>query len=410
MNILFVCEQDPDRVEFGGQVRTHLIYEALRRIGTVRVLCADPAVPEVPGERRRMAFPSRGWLIRQINRVCWAIYEWNAPTCPKVLPFPYDVDIESFFPGERFDAIVVRYPHLAAITHIWRYGKTWIDVDDDPVQMYDTLVAPRQNRLRRWVVRRLLRGQVNRVLSWCAGGWISNAEQVRLFPPRLNVRALRNIPLPASSHYRPDAERRKVLLTIGGMSGAPNHLGVDEFIRTVWPRVRKAHPDLEYWIAGKGAPADFHDRWMRTDGVRCLGFVEDREGLYAQALATVVPIRHGGGTCIKTRESLVLSRVCLSTEFGARGISTEDRTGNGLLVYCTVDDFMMHLEKVLDETWRAAAEKDAKRYADENLSLEAFAKELEKSLESEDGGRVQYVHLPAGCRAVAEQAGVGTGD
>lgn len=380
MNILFVCGSDPDREETGGQVRTHLICTALRRIGTVRILCMDRTMPEVPGERRKLVFRPQGWLRRQINRVCWALYEWNAPSCPKVLPFPYDFDVESAFPGEHFDAIVVRYPHIAAITRIWRYGRTFIDVDDDPMEMYDTLVAPRQNRLRQWMVRRLLRWQVNRVLSRCAGGWVSNAEQVRLFPPRLNVRALRNIPLPASAHYRPDAERRRVLLTVGGMSSVPNHRGVDEFVETVWPCVRKAYPDLEYWIAGKGAPAESRDRWVKADGVKCLGFVDDLEGLYARILATVVPIRHGGGTCIKTRESLVLSRVCLSTEFGARGFAAEDLTGNGLLVYRTADEFLLHLEKVMDETWRAGAEAAAGRYAAANLSLESFTRELEKCL------------------------------
>ena len=380
MNILYVCGQDPDCVEFGGQVRTHLIYEALRRIGTVRVLCSDSAVPEVPGERRRMPFQARGWLIRQINRVCWALYEWNAPSCPKILPFPYDIDIKAVFPDERFDAIVVRYPHLAAITRICRCGRTFIDIDDDPEQIYDTLTASHQGRLRRWLCRRLIRSQINRVLSRCAGGWVSNAAQVAWYPPRLNVRALRNIPLPPSERYDPGVGRSRALLTVGGMYWPSNYLGVDAFLRDVWPRVRTAHSDLEYWIVGKDPPADYLARWTAMDGVKCLGFVDNLEDLYARALAAVVPIDQGSGTCIKTRESLVLSRVCLSTEFGARGFTANDRTGNGLLLYRTADDFMVHLEKVLDETWRAAAEKDAKRYADENLSLKAFAKELEDCL------------------------------
>ena len=382
MNILYVCGQDPDRVEFGGQVRAHLIYEALRRIGTVRVLCSDPAVPEIPGERRRLVSRPQGWLRRQINRVCWALYEWNAPSCPKVLPFPHDVDLESAFPGERFDLIVVRCPHLAAITRICRYGRTFIDIDDDPGQVYDTFTAPCQGRLRRWLLRRLIRNRLNRVLSRCAGGWVSNAGQVAWYPPRLNVRALRNIPLPPSERYDPGVGRSRALLTVGGMFWPPNYLGADAFLRDVWPRVRTAHPDLEYWIAGKNPPADYLSRWTATDGVKCLGFVDDLEDLYARALAAVVPIDRGSGTCIKAREPLVLSRVCIATEFGARGFTANDRTGNGLLVYRDADEFLAHLERVLDEPWRAEAEKDAKRYADGNLSFDAFTKELEDCIRS----------------------------
>ena len=161
-------------------------------------------------------------------------------------------------------------------------------------------------------------------------------------------------------------------LSVGMMAYEPNFLGVDRFLAQIWPDVRKAYPDLECRIVGPGLPEACLRKWRAIPGVRYLGPVDDLSVQYAAALAVVVPVDMGGGTCIKTREALAYARVCLSTEFGARGLDLQDSKTHGLLVYHDAEEFMAGLKDALDEKWRGDAEKAARWFAEERFSRASF--------------------------------------
>ena len=142
---------------------------------------------------------------------------------------------------------------------------------------------------------------------------------------------------------------------------------------------------LEYLIAGKFLIPDNEARWSAVEGVKVVGFVDDLTDLYRHALACVVPVEKGSGTCIKTLEAMAYSRVCLATPFGARGIPDADLVDGraGVLVYRNADEFLRlfgHFDSDVD--WRGIVEQAGRRYAEENYSSAAFLRQVERGLRS----------------------------
>lgn len=385
MNILYICEWDPDRTDFGSAQRTNLLYRSLKRVGRVHVICGDSSMKEVPGEKAHNRHWSPGAFARLVDHFCWKFYARFLPSCPKLLPFAWGLNVRESFPGVSFDLVVVRYLNEVALVRPWRYGPLWIDVDDHPLQLYDTLDAPSLGSSVRALGRWFVTHVVNFLTHRAQGCWVANDGQTTWFAETDKIHALANVPMPASDSYDPNGMREPVLLTVGYLAYQPNWQGVERFLVEIWPAVRARHPELSYWVAGGGLPEDVAVRWSKVPGVRCLGFVDDLGPLYAKALATVVPVDVGGGTCIKTLESLAHSRISLSTPFGARGLAEEVLRdgGNGVVVYRTPESFLSVLERmVLDENKRGELELRAKAYVDMTFSPETFARQCLESLAS----------------------------
>lgn len=387
MKILFVCDTDPERIASGADVRTKTLIEVLRSLGDVRVVTLDTSARDVPGSCAVVRCEPMGIFRSLVNRVCRTFYVRIVPNCPPVMPFPRVASFEKAFPGFHFDLIVTRYLQVVSKIRLWRYGRVIVDIDDCPVQRYETIYAGRHCRLRRKLTVWFIRRQLHWLLRHCAGGWVSNPDDLPKFKSEFNVRALVNIPLPVPPGYDAAVPRKEMLMTVGDLTYAisPNVVGIENFLSSVWPRVREARPNLEYWIAGGGLSDEIRDRWSRVPGVRCLGFVEDLDGLYAQALATVVPIGTGGGSCVKTRESLVHGRCCLSTEFGARGLAAEDlRDGKcGVLIWRNAEDLVSSLKQLENADRRQELERAARDYADRALTQDCFIRQVRALIEGE---------------------------
>lgn len=382
MNILFLCEGDPDRTDFGGEQRTHLLYRALQGLGHVRVLAFDRTMTEVPGEKMRGRQSSPGALARLVDHVAWRLYERWLPTCPKLLPFAWTLNVREAFPDVTFDLVVARYLYKVAVVRPWRHASLWIDIDDHPLQVYETMCAAGRGGLLYALGHRFVRFVTDFIVRRAQGCWVANGEQTTWFVEPEKVRALANVPQPVSPSYEPNGPRVCALLTVGYLAYVPNRLGLERFLAEIWPTVHARHPDLSYWIAGRGLPEADRRRWEKLPGVRCLGFVEDLPAIYSKVLATVVPVDVGGGTCIKTLESLAHSRACLTTSFGARGIPEADLAGdaNGLLVYDSAETFAAGLSRILDATARRELESRAKAYADAHFSTDSFERQVRAAL------------------------------
>ena len=381
MNILYISGFDLDACSCGGHQRSRLMYESLCRIGRTYVLCADPDAHVVPGERMTLRRTGLGPVRRFVDRVCSAVYARLFPRCPRALPFRWSLNVEEAFPGISFDCVIVRYPHEAAISAPWRYGRLFVDFDDHPLEQYLTMEGRRHGALRRWLSGWVFRWAVGRVVRRCEGAWVSNPGQVTDFPAGTKVYPLENIPyqIPCEGDFA--AAREGYLMAVGAFAWEPNRDGVAEFLREIWPSVRARHPELEFRIVGGGLADDVRRDWESLPGVSCLGFVDDIGELYAHALASVAPVTSGGGTCIKTRESQAFGRVCLSTEFGVRGLPPQDLADNGILIYHSSDEFVEQLAKVVDERVRGRLERRARAYAEVNFSRSKFAEQVATPLD-----------------------------
>lgn len=375
MNILYITDTDPQRRSFGNEQRTNALWTCLKKYGTVYTLRILSNTIETEKKIEgihpicyyRPHHSCLGFIYEQLRRLTKVPY----------YPFPYPIQhrISELFRGTVFDLVVVRYVDNFAKYHLWRIAPALVDIDDHPAQLFDTLVYHRLPIIIRSVAKLLNRMQIRYVMSKMMGGWISNDDQLKWCPSMITF--LPNKPILPSKNYCRKEQNRRFLLTIGLMSHKPNYQGVNNFLLTIWPTFHQCYPEVEYLIGGKYAPKEMAEEWNKTPGVKYVGFIEDIEDAYSHCIATVVPVESGGGTCIKTIESLAYSRACLSTEFGTRGIVTKGDEPCGLFVYTTADEFIAHYELIRDKDYRSHIEKCASQFIQNNDFEQKFEKAVD---------------------------------
>lgn len=380
MNILYVSGHDPRDVSFGSPQRTNMLWNTLQQIGDVYAICYYQANCRLTDRIVASRFASpKGWrnLCNRFFNKFWFLFDKDAV---KMYPFGYKFAYEKPFGDIKFDAVVCRYVEPAAMLHLWKIAPLYVDFDDDPIQAFKTRDALRLPKWKRPMALLLLRLIVRIVKHKMTAGWIANPEQSSVFKKR-PILPLNNIPHFPSKGYNPNSEREPYIFSVGFMEYPPNYLGVDEFVHTIWKPLHEQYPNQHYLIVGKGAPKEYVERWNQTPGVKYMGFVEDLESIYEKALATVVAVDSGSGTCIKTLESLAHSRVCLSRPFGARGL--EKIVANksiGLFVFETINDFEHLFKKhVMDESHRVTEEKTGFDYCKLNYSEHSFCQEVKQA-------------------------------
>jgi glycosyltransferase involved in cell wall biosynthesis len=128
---------------------------------------------------------------------------------------------------------------------------------------------------------------------------------------------------------------------VGSLAWRPNALGLDWVCGEVWPRVRRAAPELTLSIVGSGLPQGADGpvvpRAWKVDGVRTLGFVRELAPHEARWSAMVAPVFGGSGVRIKLLESFRAGVPVVTTPDGAAGLDLED--GRELLIAADAQKF-----------------------------------------------------------------------
>ena len=145
------------------------------------------------------------------------------------------------------------------------------------------------------------------------------------------------------------------ILFVGLLSYAPNRIGVEWFIRAVWPSILKEIPNARFDVVGKD-PSDEILSANGKNGITIHGFVNDLTRLYESATVSIVPLHAGGGTRLKILESLGRGVPVISTTVGAYGIPLTE--SHGLIRSDGANSFSIQcinaLQKGADEIQRAA--------------------------------------------------------
>lgn len=382
MNILFVCNCDPRTTDIGSSQRTNRLWNSLKRHGRVMTFCFDGNYDGewefLDSERTifRLHDKKANWNFRKIVNIlvcklCGVSFlHFKREWCP---------DPRAVFGDIRFDIVVARYISTACQYRFWDIAPLYIDIDDLPVQVFRTVHGKGKGFFLRWLGAAVTRLQTDIILRKAKGGWISNEEQVRQLGN--SYAFLPNIPNSPSPAYDPDYAPRTGLFTVGFMYYRPNYNGVSKFLKEVWTEFTKKYPSVEYHIIGKGAPEEHVAFWHSFPNVRYMGFVERLEEYYQKTLATVVPVYAGGGTCIKTLESLAFGRTCLSTPFGARGLSADVVDGShGISIFTDAQTFIDAYGKLADSEKSRETERQGEMLVDRCYSSEAFDRAVDTVL------------------------------
>ena len=106
-------------------------------------------------------------------------------------------------------------------------------------------------------------------------------------------------------------------LFFGDYGHAPNPEAAGRLVRDVLPRLLRAEPAAELWLAGRNSERIAH--LDGTPGVRVCGFVQDLGGLLAQVRLLLAPMWSGAGFRVKNAAALAHGVPVVTNALGARG-------------------------------------------------------------------------------------------
>jgi glycosyltransferase involved in cell wall biosynthesis len=128
---------------------------------------------------------------------------------------------------------------------------------------------------------------------------------------------------------RPSPTRANRIVFVGSMDYHANIDGVVDFAREVWPAVHERHPQLVFTIVGRDPSAEVREL-ASIRGIEVTGTVADVRPFYREAVASIVPLKVGGGSRLKILEAMAAGVAVVSTALGAEGLEVEH--GGNILI------------------------------------------------------------------------------
>ena len=341
--ILYLTRNCPFGKSFGGQIRTQQIARLLRTFGDVELgLLLLPDVDPSALERTRAEFrvrmvmplrrhPVAGLRDRvrheldpsYLNTEGWQLSDSDAAGLHKL--------------AREYDLVWIHNLAVANGARFKELEHAVLDVDDLRTGYHLSSVAAanswreRARALRQvWIWKRreaqlLRRFKVLVVCSEADRASLGGSDRIVVIP--------NGFELPPNQPPRHLANPPRIGF-IGLLSYPPNGDGVRWFARTVWPRIKQAHPSVRLRIAGGGADSELARLGPDLD---LLGWVEDASAEIATWSLMIVPIRMGGGTRIKIAEGFGRRCPVVSTRLGAFGYDLT--TGREILLADDPQDF-----------------------------------------------------------------------
>jgi glycosyltransferase involved in cell wall biosynthesis len=137
--------------------------------------------------------------------------------------------------------------------------------------------------------------------------------------------------------FSPQAEEENSLVFIGNYLHYPNVDAVLYFHGEIWPLLKKALPNLRFYVVGQSPPPEI-SCLASDESIVVTGTVDDVTPYLRRGKVFICPVRLGGGFRGKILEAMALGRPVVSTRLGAEGIPASD--GENLILADSPDDFV----------------------------------------------------------------------
>jgi glycosyltransferase involved in cell wall biosynthesis len=341
--ILFISLNSPHDVSSGGNQRTRLLFEALKKNNVVDLLLignkddyGDTTIKllrenfNLIGIHSLSPYMAKGFLHKLrpispyfIDRIASVFNTYRSDMMPDSI---LQKALNNICKTNKYDFIVTRYLRSACQSDAFLHAPVFVDIDDlDTDVLQGRLDTSERIGLKRLLIKRYIKSIKNNfpsIIIRCKGVWVSkHADLSKVNNP--NIEILPNIPyqyLNKEIHYPLlFSKDKKIILGVGSLAHKPNKDGFNYFIRNIWPLVIKYSPKAVLQIIGSGLDKETECRWNAIPGVTVLGYVEDIRSYYQDASFSIAPIYTGGGTNIKVLESLAYGRACVCSTHAARG-------------------------------------------------------------------------------------------
>lgn len=331
-SILYVTATVPAGPVFGGMLRTMGVLGELRKVSRVTIVVVPRTCPDESlvtnakkswGEvhvmplRPKSVSGLRDRIAHEISPKYINSHGWELQ--------PSDQNRMTALMTEN-DMVWIHGLSTANNTGIWKWPHSILDIDDIPSQYhlsrrrsansaYQWLHASRAIGLwKRRESQLKNRFQILAVCSQADREYLGGGDRVMVIPNGFGFE------VPQASAHEPVQPPR--IGFIGTLNYPPNADGIEWFIQSIWPLIRKEIPDTRLRLVGQDSEGRMK---AQAQGIDRLGFIEDAAAEIASWSATIVPIRIGGGTRIKIAEAF--SRKCpvVSTHWGAFGYDVADQ-------------------------------------------------------------------------------------
>jgi glycosyltransferase involved in cell wall biosynthesis len=233
--------------------------------------------------------------------------------------------------GRRYDLIHLDIVQLAGyaetlaeqLDEMPRIVYNWHNIESELLRSYGQSAAPLPRRIyAAWTARRM-EGVEHDILRTSFGHIVCSEEERKELlgqVPGARIAVVENGVDTAYFADGPATGPRNRIVFVGSMNYHPNIEAALSFTRDVWPHMRERLPGYRFTIVGSNpVPAVLALR--DVPGVEVTGTVPDVRPFYREALATVVPLRTGGGTRLKILESMAAAVPVVSTAFGAERLA-----------------------------------------------------------------------------------------
>jgi sugar transferase (PEP-CTERM/EpsH1 system associated) len=144
----------------------------------------------------------------------------------------------------------------------------------------------------------------------------------------------------------PEAYDPNFISFIGRMDYYPNQQAVMNFVRDVFPELRRLRPAIRFAIVGAEPSAEVR-RLARIPGVTVTGSVPDVRPFVQRSALTVVPLEIARGTQNKILESMAMGVPVITSQCAADGVDALRQ--QHLLVASGVEEWVTAIRTVLDD-------------------------------------------------------------
>ncbi len=165
------------------------------------------------------------------------------------------------------------------------------------------------------------------------------------------------------------------IVFVGSMDWQPNEDAVIYFCDKVFPLIKKAIPQVKFYIVGSN-PTKQVVKLGNIDGVIVTGLVDDVRDYIWQSAVFVVPLRIGGGTRLKILQALAMKKAVVSTSIGCEGLGLIN--GEHLLISDDPNEFANSVMLLLnDRDLRCKLGENGKKLVEDQYDWKAISIKLD---------------------------------
>lgn len=168
----------------------------------------------------------------------------------------------------------------------------------------------------------------------------------------------------------PEHEQRgENIVFVGYYPNESNRDAVLWFVRAVWPRLKKKHPHLKFYVVGRNPTPAIRELGRRDERIIVTGAVDDIRPYLNISRVFICPIRMGSGFRAKLLEAMAAGVPVVSTSLGAEGICSW--SGDAMFLADTPSQMLRNISLLLeDEELRRSMAASARELVTSRFSKE----------------------------------------